>query len=164
MGGCLPCECPAASGICVVVVDPTCTSDADCRDGQFCGFPGPALAPCLDADNNGICDFDIPPPVGTCIDLPVSACSTDADCADGEFCSFGAIADPNGRIAPPQGTCEPLNVDPCADVRCEAGTTCAVDASGQAVCIAEPTQCNADVDCAAGEFCFNGVCSPPIQR
>jgi hypothetical protein len=164
MGGCLPCECAAPTGICVVV-DTTCGSDADCRDDQICVFSDALPAPCLDADNDGLCDFDVlpPPPSGICIDVPVPACSTDADCADGEFCSFAAAGDPSGRIAPPQGTCEQVTFGPCFDVRCEAGTTCAVDASGQAVCIAEPTQCNADFDCAAGEFCVNGVCTAPAQ-
>jgi Cys-rich repeat protein len=183
-GGCLPCECAVFGGICVPV-EPTCASDVDCRDGQVCSFSlDQRPAPCLDADNDGVCDFELPPLLGVCVDLPVTTtCSTDADCANGEFCSFDAPVD-GGAILPPSGVCVVLNLDPCADVRCKAGTTCVVDANGEAGCVADPTQCNDDTACSAGEFCINGdptqcnddtacsagefcingVCSGPIQR
>jgi Cys-rich repeat protein len=164
-GGCVPCECALAAGICVVPVNPACVSDADCGDGQVCSFGfDQRPVPCLDADTDGVCDFALLPPTGVCVDVvePPTNCSTDADCENGEFCSFDdAPVDGGQAIVPPLGVCVELNVDPCAAVRCEAGTACVVEADGQAVCLAVPTRCNDDTACAAGEICNEGVCSGP---
>lgn len=160
-GGCLPCECGTLGGICVPA-DPGCASDADCAADQICSFPL-RIAPCLDADNDGVCD-DVAPVLGVCIDVvaPPATCSTDADCSDGEFCSFGDAPAGGDAIVPPAGICVPLVVeDPCADIICQDGF-CAVDENGRAVCVAD--RCTSNVDCADGEFCINGACSPPLER
>jgi hypothetical protein len=76
-------------------------------------------------------------------------------CPDGQEC----VDDPSDDCDPANGgadcggMCVPA-IDPCATVRCGAGTHCAVNADGQAECVPDPTidPC-ATVRCRAGSRC-----------
>ncbi len=185
MGGCLPCECPPAGGVCIdqpltpcatvrcnadttcqVALDGTaacvpnegqCASDAECAAGTHC--------------NAGI-DFCLPSPNcvdgQNCIDLcygfcvvDVVSCFDDAGCAADETCVFDPTIDggANRPIIAPQGTCQPRDptLDPCAAVRCAQGTTCEVNAAGDAECVATVGTCASDNECPADTRCNAGA-------
>jgi Cys-rich repeat protein len=161
-GDCLPCDCAEPVGFCDIR---TCISDTDCAPGLVCeifGVTGCENVPCEELPNGTVecrpCD---PIPLGACVE-PTTSCITDADCRDDQICALAdalpPVCDPASpdcanRIAPPAGVCVDRVIDPCANVRCEAGTQCVVDAAGNAQCLADQGLCTSDQDCADGLIC-----------
>lgn len=174
--GCELCEC-------VDPVDPSeCSSDADCREGQYCAFVE-ACPPCVDAEPaceiaceaRGVCqdivvdpcaNLDCPPgmwcelsPDGQAQCVGEPGCWSDMDCREGEICQFtdGCYAGPGGLVACP-GQCVPSNPVTCENVRCEAGTHC-VESSQGPMCVADESQCAEDADCGTNQHCEQ-ICAP----
>lgn len=172
-----------------IATEPLCAGDAECGEGLVCNaadicLPPPDCDPSLDRPCVDLC-------YGFCV-APVVSCFGDADCDRGEICVFDGGIDAGGGanrpIIAPQGTCQPApttcdadvgcaegeiclngqctidpNTDPCATVRCSAGTTCQVNAAGNAECVPDAAVCASDADCANGGRCNAGidVCNPP---
>ncbi len=123
--GCLPCECNDVAGICVdVIVDDSCSDDAECGEGRFCNLGG------TDADGRRIVLI-----LGVCEDLPIepTMCFSDAECRQDQVCVFAEPVPGEARPAP-SGECKAA-LTPCATVRCTAETTCEVSADGTAQCV-----------------------------
>ncbi|MCB9539980.1 MAG: hypothetical protein H6704_27520 [Myxococcales bacterium] len=117
----------------------TCEGFA-CRDGTHCELndvlciraPCPPVAQCV-------------PDAGGCEGPNPEGCR-DRGCGEGEVCVFEGVCAPSSCACDPQsgfwactrdcggGECRPER-DPCAAVRCAAGTTCEVDADGNAACV-----------------------------
>jgi hypothetical protein len=164
--------------------EPLCASDNECGEGLVCN----AAEICLPPPN---CTPEEPCPAicyGFCVER-VLTCFSDAECIEGEVCVFdGAIGGGSRPIIAPQGTCQPAptpcntdeacargevclngacvedpNANPCVTVRCSAGTTCQVNAAGNAECVPDATVCSNDADCENGGSCNAGidVCNPP---
>ncbi len=127
----------ASSGACSPT--PTCTNDGDCGQGESCV--------------NGMCAPTTTP-----------GCNDNSDCERGEYCMFADACGLNGG-----GTCETLP-EACIDLYdpvcgCDEQTysnSCYAAAAGASVaydgeCQAANT-CSANVDCAQGETCIDGMC------
>ncbi|MGC4115163.1 MAG: hypothetical protein QM765_11255 [Myxococcales bacterium] len=145
-GGCIA----PASGVCVKL-ETSCTSDADCKAGQYCSIPEIVCPPnALCAQPAGVC-VDVPPPAG---------CRTDADCAAGETCAFAVDACPaTDPACSNTGVCVPTNRTCSADSDCAANELCALvdcgpnmDCMQQGVCTPRAA-CASNAECAYGESC-----------
>ncbi len=173
--GCELCECADPT-------DPTeCTSDADCRDDQYCAFLE-GCPPCVNGDPaceiacevRGVCtdritdpcaNLDCPPGMwceawdgwAQCVGEP--GCWSDWDCAEGEICQFddGCYAGPDGLVACP-GTCVPGQPLTCENVLCAPGTHCEESSYGP-VCVGDESQCEVDSDCGTNQHCEQ-ICAP----
>lgn len=132
--------------------------------GGIAGFPCPDGQSCIDDPsddcdpNNGGADCG-----GICVDGP-GFCGGIAGfpCPDGQTCIDDPSddCDPNNGGADCGGICV-AETDPCALVRCRAGTECVVQ-DGRAVCV--PNGTCGDTICAPGRVCCNpllGICTPP---
>ncbi len=156
---------------------PVCVPD---EPSVFCG--GIAAFPC--------------PGLGTCVDDPNDGCDTEqggADCGglcvcdQSESCKAGYLFDSSPEVC---GCVTDPTLDPCASVRCAAGTECQV-IDGSAACVPTTSACAAtlcpvdttcqEIDgaaqcvsngslacgsstCAEGTVCCNsscGICTPP---
>jgi hypothetical protein len=153
-----PCDvsCPeefsCEGGTCVPSTPP-CSTDANCPGGSACvdGTCRPTLPPCTGSGCD-TCRFDQDCPGGegcvggVCHPLtPPVTCTTSASCPGGQACEGGFCTPPT--YCGPGGTC------PVGEL-CEnhqGGRTCVPDA---------PT-CTITADCAAGESCVGGFCTPP---
>ncbi len=166
----------------------TCSSDADCAEGEVCeeGFcrPGPCI--CADGslcDENGQCGSNGGPCAGkVCGDLcdpcegdpnadgcitVISFCQADGACRpERPICEGPGECDenglcPDGRPCNPDGTCEDLS---CSDdSACPPGTAC-IGGLCQPCDVATgrcgPLECTSDADCYRGETCVDGWCLP----
>ncbi len=169
-GGCLPCECPNLPGVCIDLGGgDECLVDEDCARGQRCELTtggcdeGPHCE--IGPDGEEICFGCDPFVIGVCVDdTAPTDCFSDTDCGDNEFCAI-SNADPApcfapdcaNRPAPAGGTCQPINTDVCATVRCASGTHCEVDAAGNAVCAPDAAGCFSDQECSDGLVCNAGI-------
>jgi eight-cysteine-cluster-containing protein len=141
-----PCECGPCFGQCVDVGPQTCSSDADCDKGEYCGcgpFPAGTPATALIACWQQCLPIEEPP-----VD-----CANGGQCAPGQeciiacpdcFCPPFDPADPNGAPAP-----------------CECGPC-----FGQCVDVEPPAECQSDSDCAAGQQCLIACpdCACPVDE
>lgn len=132
----------------VTVCEPafvSCTSDAECREGEVCSIDGTSggandrAIPCFDENNDGQCD-DISA-TGTCIPVIVdNSCETDADCAEGQFCNGGV------DICACTTECRDDGMGGCLPCECPVGLGFCED-------ISTNTNCISDSDCADGTVC-----------
>ncbi len=120
--------------------------------GPFCGGFGniacPGLGSCVDDPNDG-CDPSVGADCGG-----VCACDAMAKCA------AGYVWDASPEVC--ECVVDPAQ-NPCAAVRCMAGTTCEVH-DGSAVCVSDGTQACGSATCGAGTVCCNalcGICTAP---
>ena len=184
MGGCLPCDCPPNSGVCVdVVITPCatvrCTPDTTCQvdaNGLALCVPNAQLCSsddvCAAGTHCNAVDICLPDPTcvagtdcialcfGFCVE---TACATDADCPDTQTCVFDVAGGAARPIVAPQGFCRTVDptITPCATVRCSSGTTCEVNAAGNAECVPDAPLCSSDDMCAGGFNCNAAdVCLP----
>jgi hypothetical protein len=128
-------DCPPDRPVCEVQGgEAVCVADS-AGEAPFCG--GIAAFPC--------------PGAGQCIDDPADDCDPEnggADCGGKCECSGvlllcieGTVFDDDPNVC----ACVPEEPDPCALVRCEAGTHCEV-VDGGAACVPDENPCNL-VDC-----------------
>ena len=184
MGGCLPCDCPPSSGVCIdIVITPCatvrCTADTTCQvdaDGLASCVPNDPLCTsddvCAAGTHCNAADICLPDPAcaagdaciavcqGHCVE---TACAADADCPDTQTCVFDVAGGAARPIVAPQGFCRTGDptITPCATVRCSSGTTCEVNAAGNAECVPDAPVCSSDDMCAAGTVCNAAdVCLP----
>lgn len=104
---------------------------------------------------------------------PPETCADDSDCRDGQVCQFFEACPPCAQPQPddpnaPQcdvacfaeGRCVDVQPDPCAAVLCAPDSFCAVDESGEAVCIPFGGEgCTSDFDCGDNAFCDFSTCN-----
>lgn len=167
-----PCDCGPCVGTCVDPQPESCTTDADCGKGEYCGcgpFPVGTPATALIACWQQCLPIEEPP-----VD-----CSDDSECAAGQQCilacpSCNCPVDPSDPSAIPApcdcgpcfGYCEDLPPQPCSsDADCGKGEICgcgpwgATDPAGKIACFPQcipdpaPTACWVDADCANGQVC-----------
>lgn len=133
-------DCPPDRPVCSVVDgEAVCSAPEPPPDNVFCG---------------GIAAFECPG-AGTCIDDPSDDCDPNAggadcggicqcDAAPLILCAPGTFFDSNPAVC----ACTPeVPLDPCATVRCAAGTHCEV-VDGGAICAPDEDPC-ALVDCSS---------------
>lgn len=152
----------APEGVCIALPD-TCTSDADCAEGEVCemgptisqGFqPDPDMPPGEEGD-----PMPEPPPAeGTCVpeDTWESECETDADCPAGMMCAEAGA------------TSQLVAVDAPACVCPEEEPDCGCDEEGEQAmpepmpepettiyyaCV--PAPCESDADCGDDLACLS---------
>ncbi len=171
-------DCPAVCyGECVRPTEPTgCYSSEQCAPGEYC------------TTETGACDSTCAPGMA-CPDVcrgeckprnNGSICYSDSECSAGQFCDFDPCvfpeADASGgadRIAC-GGVCSD-RVDCSTDADCDRGEFCGcapfpgeTPPNGLMPCYMQcqprETQCSADVECAAGQVCQNGVCVEPQRE
>lgn len=143
--------------------DSSCPSDQVCEDGE-CQPPPPPCVEQADCDGNltcvgGYCVPDCPPGGETTGGDPIVCnpgtgeppCVQDNQCNDNNVCE--------------DGVCQPCE-HPC-DVSCRSGLVCRNGSCEEPP--AEPchgnqcptqTACTTQYDCAGGELCTEGVCTP----
>jgi hypothetical protein len=168
---------PPAPGVCIAN---NCTTDTDCRAGEYCDFSG------CPVDDPNCVQPAIRAVLGQCRVRLVSNCSSDVDCAAGETCVFSsaepampcAIDDPNcaARPAAP-GTCQPSQCGECpVGTQCEAiisecpvEPVCEIGPDGNEVCFpcdpAVSFECVADpcAICADTQECVVNSCDPALM-
>jgi hypothetical protein len=177
--------CVVDNGQATCVADGSlCRSDDECDGGLVCNAADICLPP---PDCDPARDLCLAVCYGVCVE-PVRTCFADTDCDRGEICVFDDDGGFNRRIIAPRGTCQPAptpcraddacaageicldgacvedpNANPCAIVRCRPGTTCRVNAAGNAECVPDAVVCMSDADCRDGGRCNAGidVCNPP---
>ncbi len=181
--GCKPgMNCPAVcTGYCVANGPQSCSDDADCDKGEYCGCSWDFAPPSADpADAAPPCFLECLP-----IEEPPAGCSSDADCDKGEYCGCGAF--PGGastKIAcwlqclpveePPQGCVSDSQCGPgqICQVACPDDCFCPFDGDPAdpnfapypcdcgpcaGTCVdAPPEPCSTDADCGKGEYCGCG--------
>jgi len=177
--GCPECDACLFIGTCVAASD-LCFADEHCARGEFCDFANAGGArPCFDENGDGQCDDanDFVAPQGVCRPLQ-TGCSVNEDCPEGQICEAAEDCvcttecrdDGNGGCLPcacdpatGTGVCvEDPNLNPCASVRCAAGTSCVALPDGTAQCVEDDNRCFSDMECAAGQTCNNNeVCLTP---
>lgn len=150
----------AAEDDCVIRIVTDDGDGADCEEVQdVCNLD------CVLATNDEGCEIcecvtDPPPPEG---------CESDADCGDGQICEFLESCPPcanepgTAQCDAPcsyEGVCVDVQPDPCGDVLCSPDTFCAVDESGQPVCLPiDGELCFGDSDCGERAFCDFSTCN-----
>lgn len=139
--------------------DATCTTDADCAQGEVCLMTPCAVPPCMpDTDCSKPVDC---PTTGTCAQAPWDgSCAADADCPSGFTCDEVEVpcatrvdCAPCTCACPSEGDCQPCECPACPDPEpCTPTTTKA--------CQYHPAACTADVDCKDGWACkADEICS-----
>jgi hypothetical protein len=154
--------------VCGCVPDPSqdpCAA-VRCRAGTHCEADGESAVCVPDAFCGGFAGFPCPG-AGTCIDDPGDDCDPTMGGADcGGLCVCEVLGScESGFVwddSPKSCGCVP-EVNPCAAVLCQTGTTCEV-IDGEPNCLSDGSQeCGASV-CPKGTGCCNascGVCTPP---
>lgn len=154
------CEVQDGSAVCVPDEPNPCAAVL-CAPGTTCEVVGDD-AVCTPIESapfcGGIAAFECPG-AGTCVDDPTDDCDPEnggADCGGVCECSGVLLLCAPGTIfdeSPDVCACVPgePEIDPCATVRCAAGTHCEV-LDGSAVCAPDENPCAA-VLCPAGTRC-----------
>ncbi|MDP6945869.1 MAG: hypothetical protein QF464_17090, partial [Myxococcota bacterium] len=131
------------------VVDPGCTSDDDCNEGETCTdgacaetTTDPGCTSDDDCNEGEVCTD------GACVDdggdVVGPGCTEDTDCADGETCTDGAcVEDTTDPGCTEDGDC--ADGETCTDNECVEATT-------------DPVECTTDADCSDQLVCFEGAC------
>ena len=177
---CAPEDCPGEQRCldnrCIEPVE--CTEDVDCIGRRYCDAgtcrpPCEENADCFGADT---CDIDN----GRCLSA-YPGCRMDNDCMPGEACIRGvcrAVGCQEHSDCEDQcvdQACGPrFGIDCAADADCELGFLCAlpVAACVDSGCVTDDecggltprcrfgqcSACRADQDCAASEYCADGLC------
>ncbi|MBW1808228.1 MAG: hypothetical protein JRJ87_08540 [Deltaproteobacteria bacterium] len=147
-------------------LQPVCSSNADCPEGQQC-HDGQCIEPdgscvkntdcaegqvCLDGQCTVLCTADEDCPEGqicdgcSCIPACQFECCTDEDCSADHECI--------------DNQCTPIcEFECCADSDCPEGKEC-IDGACTIVCEHE---CCTDADCAAGDECVENTCLTPCE-
>ena len=138
-----------SDGLCV---ESSCTSRADCPEGQICNIvAGRCVAPpetcTLDTDcpAGKVCAAD-----GSCI----TGCANNDECEAGTFCNMDTrICDPGCRAdedCSEDQTCNDENVCVCDPNKCQVGEVCDSD---NIACIENVVESCDDLDCPDGSVC-----------
>jgi Cys-rich repeat protein len=158
--------CNAASAGVAVATDgecatTTCTSNADCAAGQAC--------------INGLCEIGSDEGCASnsdcaqgesCVNGECTAsntgCAENADCGDDEFCAFAEACGGTGACSTMPEACIALYDPVCGCDGTTYSNSCYAASAGASVAYDGECQvantCNANVDCAQGETCVDGMC------
>lgn len=145
----------------------SCSSQADCPEGQFCDLaleqcrPG-SLKTCQrdqDCGADQICAADF-----SCAPKP---CAAHTDCSAGNLCQGGVCAE--APACRPTGTCPEGSICDEASSRCVPASVCADDddCEGAELCLSgactAPPSCTESADCPTDLVCRGGGCARRCQ-
>jgi hypothetical protein len=141
--------------------DGDCNPPPGCKSGQACialcygvCAPKPPRGPFC----GGIAGIPCPGS-GGCVDDPNDSCDPmhgGADCGGLCTCVQNVLCVRGSHFDSDPGVCACVPDDPCASVRCAAGTKC-VAVEGVAKCQPQPVQCGTRT-CDAGQICCSPSC------
>lgn len=149
--GCVPKECP--TGMC----DPSTSACVECYNSGQC----PAGKCCV--NNHCVCceGSYLDPSSGDCSPNPL--CQRDSDCSKCSICNAGTcipVSCPPGYIRVVGDPCCKPECD-CNNPNCPKGANCLLEpSSGDCYCEGCGSACDSNIDCPAGCYCDNGVCTP----
>ncbi len=120
-----------------------CTSDAECKDGQYCAIE---VCPMCDCPPDNFAACTCPACTGSCQELPPppTGCQSDYDCGQGFTCQ--TVCAP--CMAPAEGDADPS----FAPIECPCTSQCVPVQVGQ--------WCNDDAQCGGGMHCEIQQCYP----
>jgi hypothetical protein len=167
----ISCDTPCASTASCAAGEHCTTEDGDCNRPPGCGPTDICPDLCY-----GVCAKDPAPPSGPfcagiagiscpgsgrCVDNPNDSCDPNnggADCGGICFCVQNVLCIRGSHFDsdPAVCACVPDVKDPCAAVRCPAGTQCVAQA-GIPRCEPAPVQCGNKL-CGAGQICCSPSC------